>query len=204
VPLAASLALLGFTPRADGHGLAAPALAQVATASPSPRPDDCALITREEAGRILGFAVIPPDESSRRIGHCLFPTSELSRDGSVLYTIYRSAQIPQIHSFYSALLRTCAGVAPGAPREKLCQSIAKIANATDIDGYFAARIDVSDAVSVPELGDRSFALSDAVVVRRDDYVLEVAVDRSQELQVKPSVALAQILIERLQPQPQLH
>ncbi len=169
------------------------------TPLPSPSPDDCALIGVQEAGQIVGLAVSGPDDVTERQGRCLFPSRQMSADGSVMYAFVRSAQIPQLQAYYKVMMRTCAGVAPGAPRETLCKTIERLADAGDIDAYYAARSDVAESRPVPELGDKAVATSNGVFVRRDDYVLEAIVSKNQEVVILPSIALAQLLLKRLEP-----
>src|SRR5271166_2371214 len=120
--------------------------------SPSPSPNDCALIGLQEAGAIVGLAVSGPDDVTMRLGRCLFTSKQMSKDGSVLYAFIRADQVPQLQRYYTALLRTCAGIAPGAPREMLCKIFERLSKAGDIDAYYAARTDIPSAHPAPELG----------------------------------------------------
>jgi len=187
------LAVLAF---AAAAALGAPAalLAQ----SPAPQ-DDCALISFAEAGAIIGLAVSGPDEATQRQGHCLFTSKQMSKDGSVLYGFIRAAQIPQLQQYYKAMMHTCGGLAPGAPREGFCKTIERLSNASDIDAYYAARTGIPSAHPAPQLGPNAVLSGDGVFVRRDDYVLEAIVVRDQEVDVARSVTLAQLLLQRLEP-----
>jgi hypothetical protein len=170
----------------------------LAAQSPAPQ-DDCALIGVQEAGAIIGLAVSGPDEATERQGHCLFTSKQMSKDGSVLYGFIRAAQVPQLEQYYKAMLRTCAGLVPGAPREAFCKTIDRLSNAGDIDAYYAARTGIPSAHPAPQLGANAVASGDGVFVRRDDYVLEAIVIRDQEVDVARSVSLAQLLLQRLEP-----
>ncbi len=166
----------------------------------SPPPNDCALIGVQEAGQILGLAVVGPDEATQHQGRCLFSSEKLSKDGSVLYGFVRAAEVPALEQYYKALLRTCAGITPGAPREPFCKTIERLSNAGDIDAYFAARTAIPSSHPAPELGPGAVASGDGVFVRRDDYVLEAIVSLDEQVDVQRSIALAKLLLQRLEPQ----
>ena len=167
--------------------------------APSPSPNDCALILPQEAGQIVGLAVSGPDDVTMRLGRCLFTSKQMSKDGSVLYAFIRADQVPQLQRYYLALLRTCAGIAPGAPRENLCKIFERLSKAGDIDAYYAARTDIPSAHPAPELGPHAVSSGDGVFVRKDDFVLEVIVSRDEEVDPARSTALAQLLLQRVEP-----
>ena len=167
--------------------------------APSPSPNDCALIGVQEAGQIVGLAVSGPDDVTQRLGRCLFTSKQMSKDGMVLYAFIRAAQVPQLQRYYQAMQRTCAGIAPGAPRESLCKIYGRLANAGDIDAYYSARTDIPSAQAAPDLGTHAVSSTDGVFVRQDDYVLEAIVSRDEEVDRGRSVTLAQLLLERLKP-----
>lgn len=179
--------------------LCAPGALSAQAPSPSPSPDDCALIGVAEAGQILGFAVSGPDEATMRLGRCLFTSEKMSKDGNVMYGFVRAAQVPQVQRYYQALFRTCGGIAPGAPREYVCKIYERLAGAGDIDAYYAARSGIPSAKAAPKLGPKAVASSDGVFIRRDDYVLEAIVNVDEEVDVAKSIALAQLLVHRLEP-----
>jgi hypothetical protein len=166
--------------------------------------DDCSLVTKVEAGAILGYAVDAPDESSRRIGRCLFPTIVASQEGSVLYTVIRPEQLENIRRFYAFAAATCGGVMPGAPRENECKVFRKLATVADVDEYFADMTASANAVPVADVGDKAISTGDRLEIRSHDSVIEVTVMRGDEFELSRAVAVAQLLLPRLWPAPALH
>jgi hypothetical protein len=166
--------------------------------------DDCSLVTKVEASTILGYAVDAPDESSRRIGRCLFPTLVASQEGSVLYTVVRPEQLPDIRRFYAFAAATCGGVLPGAPRENACKVFRKLATVADVDEYFADMTASTEAVPVADIGDKAISTGDRLEIRSHDSVIEVTVMIGDKFELARSVAVAQLLLPRLWPGPVLH
>ena len=166
--------------------------------------DDCSLVTKVEAGTILGYAVDAPDDSSRRIGRCLFPTVVASEEGSVLYAVTRPEQLANIRRFYTFAAATCAGVMPGAPRENECKVFRRLSTVADVDEYFTDMTASADGAPVADVGDKAISTGDRLVIRSHDSVIEVTVMRGDKFELARAVAVARMLIPRLWPAPALH
>ena len=182
---------LGFT--YVSLGLACGAFAQ----APNPAPADCSIVGADEVSQILGFTVAEPDETSRSGGICFFPSRGITSEGSASYAIVDDDRVAQRRSYFAVLARRCAGVGPGTPREFVCKTYVQLAQAHDIDEYFASRTGAPDAQAVAGLGDSAVATGEALYVKRGDDVFEVVVRRGDALDRERATTLAKLLLSRV-------
>jgi hypothetical protein len=190
--LLSAAAALACGPPASAQPDASPAATAPAIAA------DCSIAGPDDAARILGYPVEDADEVSRAGGICFFASRAVSDDGAVSYAIVTASGLPARRAFFAFQARLCAGVTPGAPNDAMCRTYVKLSTATDLDAYFAARTATADASPVPLTGADAVATATAVFVRTKDAVIEAAVRRSDVLDVDRSLALAKLLLERLQ------
>jgi hypothetical protein len=175
--------------------------ARASAATPSPSVAACDVVSADEVAAILGLAVQPADEASRTGGICFFATRGVSDEGSASYAIVTAADLPERRAFYSALVVECGGdaaVAATASRAAACATYEKLATASDLDAYFAARTTAADAVPVPDMKD-AVSTGEAVYARRGPRVVEAVVERAQVLDLPRSTALAELVFAHLQP-----
>ena len=162
---------------------------------------DCSLVDAAEAGRIIGFPLQDADDSSRAGGICFFPSRDVSDEGALSYAVVTASQLPARRAFFRVIARRCAGVDSQAPNAPLCASYARLAEAGDLDAYFAAQRTVPDASPLPALGSAAVANATAVYVRVPGAVIEALVRRGGDLDVVRSSELAALVAKRLRDRP---
>jgi len=176
-------------------GTSAPAPAAESTPAPAAA---CDTVRTEEVAQIVGFTLQPPEETSRTAGICFFAGRSVDDQGSASYALVTADALARRRPYFAALARRCAGVVSGAPRAAACASYAKLADANDLDEYFAARTG-SDADPVAGLGSGALATKTAVYVRRGAYVVEATVLIGEAFDLPKTTALVKLLLARLEP-----
>jgi hypothetical protein len=141
--------------------------------------------------------VKPADDSSRSGGVCFYASRTLSDDGSASYAIVDKDRLAQRRAYYGVLERRCANVAANAPNAVVCKSVSELAQAKDMDAYYAARTDFPNSEPVKGLGDAAVAAGEALYVKRADVVFEFAVKHGNALDVDRSAALAKLVLARV-------
>jgi hypothetical protein len=150
----------------------------------------------DEIVGILGYQVKAADDSSRSGGVCFFASSTPSDDGSASYAIVDKDRLAQRRAYYEGFAKRCAD-APHAPNAVVCKSVTALAQAKDIDAYYAARTDFPNSEPVKGLGDAAVAAGEALYVKRADMVFEFAVKHGNALDVERSAALAKLVLARV-------
>jgi len=174
------------------------AFAQEPSPSPAaPPPADCSVVGVDDASRILGYAVDDADANSQAGGICVYPARDISEEGVVSYAVVTADWLPERRAFFRALARRCGSVVPKAPNYAACVIYREIAFASDLDAYYAARIDAPDAAPVANLGRAASTATGGLYVRTKNSVLEVVVRRGDDLDVDGAVAVAKLLLARL-------
>jgi hypothetical protein len=157
----------------------------------------CSLVSVAEISDIAGYPMQGPDEASAGAGICAYASMALAHDAVVSYAVVTPERLEQRRRFFAVQTRLCANVAAGTPREGVCKSYARLAQATTLDEYFTARTDDPDATPVPGLGARAIATSQALYVRSGDRVLECVVQRDQAFDPERAQQFAKLLVQRL-------
>ncbi len=147
---------------------------------------------------ILKLQVKAADDSSRSGGVCFFASRTPSDDGSASYAIVDKDRLAQRRAYYGLLARRCADTSPpNVPNAVVCKSVTALAQAKDMDAYYAARTDFPNSEPVKGLGDAAVAAGEAVYVKRGDLVFEFAVKHGNALDVERSTALAKLVLARV-------
>jgi hypothetical protein len=170
--------------------------AAAAPATPAPPSGDCSLVGPEAIAQILGYPVSAADNSSKSGGICFFPSSAVAADGSASYALVDEDRLQQRKAYYAVLARRCANPPPGPSQAAVCKSFTELAQAKNMDDYFAARTDFPNTEAVKGLGDAAVAAGDALYVKRGDVVYEVVVRRGDALDLDRATTLAKLLLAR--------
>lgn len=182
------------------------ALGRIARADvPSPSPDpsatlapaECRIVDASDAARIVGYPVDEPDSIFARGGVCYFATRSISDEGSLSYALVRMPLLRARRAYFIVASRRCGSVAEGASNERVCRLYRRLAEANDLDAYFTARTDASEAVALPKLGPHAIAAVDAIYIRRGETIFECAVRRGETLDVPRTAELARLLLRRV-------
>ncbi|MBD5605994.1 MAG: hypothetical protein IAI48_13040, partial [Candidatus Eremiobacteraeota bacterium] len=136
------------------------------------------------------------DDASRGSGICFFSGRSMSRDGSASYAIVDDSRLQQRRAYYAMLARRGGNIAATSPRAAVCKSFVELAQAKNVDDYFASRTDFPNTDAVKGLGDAAVAAGDALYVKRGAAVYEVVVRRGDALDVDRATALAKVLLAR--------
>jgi hypothetical protein len=174
--------------------------ASAAAAAGTAANADCSLVTAGDAAAILGYDVLPASESARTGGVCFYASQTISQDGGVSYALTDAARLRAIRPYFIALARKCAGIAPSAPNAAACATYAKVARSADLDAYFAARTETTDATAVPGLGERAVSAAGTLYVRRGATIYEALVRRDGAFDIERSEQLVRLLLARMGPE----
>jgi hypothetical protein len=176
------------------------AAGQSSDASPAPvSTPDCTLIDGAEASSILGYTVGDPDAVSLAGGTCFFISRSASEDGTLSYAIVTDASLPERRAYFRAYSIRCAPAAKGTLNELACRQFLALAQADDLDSYYAARAAAGDVMPVSGLGDAAVASGSGLYVRRGGAVYEVSVVRGGDFDLERSEKLARELLARAKP-----
>ena len=182
-----------------GIALLAAALMPQAAFAQTASPDltkGCTVVGAPDASSILGYDVQDPDETARAGGICSFVTRRASEEGIVAYSVVTADTLDLHRQYFRIKARFCGGVQPHTLNYAACKSYVALATAADIDAYYAARIDVPEAKSLPDIGNAA-STATAVYVKRGGEVFECVVRRTEFLDVDRSIALAKLLLARV-------
>jgi hypothetical protein len=161
---------------------------------------NCTIAGVSDLSTILGVTVQTPAPESENGGICTFASQSASEEGVAAYSIVTRADVLARAPYYLFLgFRRCANVDPHAPNYAQCMAFRKLGQATTVADYYAARADERDAVAQSGLGDAAVATAAAVNVLRGGEVFECVARRSEFLDVDRAVALARLLLARVEP-----
>jgi hypothetical protein len=161
---------------------------------------NCTIVDAPEVSKILGVSAQAPPPESQTGGTCTFPSQAASQEGIAAYSIVTQADVVARAPYFLFMgFRRCGNVDPHAPNYAQCVAFRKLGRATTVAEYYAARADESDAVPQSGLGDAAVATAAAVYVLRGGEVFECVARRSEFLDVDRAVALAQLLLARVEP-----
>jgi hypothetical protein len=160
---------------------------------------NCTIVNVTDVANVLGIDVQAPDAASQVGGTCTFPSLAASQEGIAAYSIVTQADVLARAPYFLYLgFRRCGNVDPHAPNYAQCVAFRKLGRATSVAEYYAARADESDAVPQKGLGDAAVATAAAVYVLRGGEVFECVARRSEFLDVDRAVALAALLLARVE------
>ncbi len=153
-----------------------------------------------DLSKILGVTVQTPSPETQTGGICTFASQAVSEEGVAAYSIVTRADVLARAPYFLFLgFRRCGNVDSRAPNYAQCMAFRKLGRATTVADYYAARADERDAVPQSGLGDAAVATAAAVYVLRGGEVFECVARRSEFLDVDRAVALARLLLARVEP-----